>query len=246
MTWAWSSRTCAATTTRTSTHHACADRGARRGTTATTPRLRRIICQTAEHDEVELGPLDEPTAAEEHEEEGRRLDARDATDEAGGGRRGRRAAQARRRRGVRAANRDELSPLALLERSARAYPGPAAAMAATPVRDRQRVAARRGAAHARRRARGARRDALAQPARAARGALRRARRPWRALRDQHPPGSARGALHRRALRRACCCSTRSSTRRRARRSRPRGAGRAARIGVRGPARVCGGDSARAA
>ena len=144
------------------------------------------------------------------------------------------------------ANRDELSPLALLRRSAEAYPDRPA------VRDgertlsfaalrRARVAARHGASRRGRRPGGARRDALAQPPRAARGAFRRARGARRAVRDQHPPRPARGALHRRALRRA----------RAAARSRARGGGepggRAARVARRAArARVRGAARGRAA
>ena len=80
---------------------------------------------TAEHDEVELGPLDEPDA-EPRTTRRRRHDARDAPRRGGVGGRGGAAAQARRRGVERAgpvsANRDELSPLALLRRSAAAYP----------------------------------------------------------------------------------------------------------------------------
>ena len=122
------------------------------------------------------------------------------------GGRGGPAAQARRRR-VTGANRDELSPLALLQRSALAYPDRPAVRDGERTRlvravRRPRLAARHGAPGGGRAAGGARRDALAQPAGAARGAFRRARRARRPVCDQHPAGPARGALHRRALRRA--------------------------------------------
>ena len=93
------------------------------------------LSATAEHDEVELGPLDEPTIAERRRRRsGDRR--RDPDDEPGRGAVGRRRRRVRRggaagpagqagRRGVRpgrGANRDELSPLALLRRSASAYP----------------------------------------------------------------------------------------------------------------------------
>ena len=75
--------------------------------------------QTAEHDEVDLGPLDEPEPTGSEEIGGSTRAMQHRRDRVGG-RRGP-AAQARRR-GVSGANRDELSPLALLRRSELAYP----------------------------------------------------------------------------------------------------------------------------
>ena len=83
------------------------------------------MSQTAEHDEVELGPLDEPTAAEDDDESGiggstRAMRLDEVEWDEGEDRRA--SATTRREPRVLSANRDELSPLALLRRSALAYP----------------------------------------------------------------------------------------------------------------------------
>ena len=166
------------------------------------------MSQTAEHDEVELGPLDEPTSRGRGRRGDRRLDPRDAPRRGRVGGRGGPAAQARRRGVTGGANRDELTPLAFLRRSARPYPA-----TGWRSRDGERdVHVRASSATAARRSAaallalgvgpGERVAVLAlNRARAARGALRRARRAAASLcADQHAARPRRR------------CATSSSTR----------------------------------
>ena len=133
----------------------------------------------------------------------------------------RRAHATTRREGAVSANRDELSPLALLRRSAQAYPDRVA------VRDGERTlsfasfaerAWRLGnaLAAARRRARGARRDALAQPqpscSRRTSACPRPAARCAPSTRGSRRPRCASSSS---TAARRCCCSTPSSRPRRA-------------------------------
>ena len=184
------------------------------GTTTTRSSSRRTrtrsrhLGATAEHDEVELGPLDEP----EDDGRARRSAARRArcasTRSSGRTWRTRRASATTRRERAVSANRDELSPLALLRRSALAYPDRVA------VRDGERTLSFAQLAERAWRLGNALRGSSASSPRSASRCSRSTgsscsrrtsacpRPRGGAVRHQHAARASRGALHRRALRRA--------------------------------------------
>ena len=192
---------------------------------AAEPHEEPTLGATAEHDEVELGPLDEPgrrragstsRGRSTSPSPPRRRAASEAPRAPCASRRSSGMTRRIRRRG--GTTRPEAS-WQHERKSRRALAARAPATECAGV-SRSRVRARRRAHHlvraargarlaawqcaqvARRPRRGTRRDAVAQPPRAARGAFRRARVRWSTVRDQHAPRASRGALHRGALRRA--------------------------------------------